>query len=43
MLNIATMGSARLLGPASVGLLAGLPFLTVAAAAFIRAKTGDAR
>ena len=36
-------GSARLLGPASVGLLAGLPFLTVAAAAFIRAKTGDAR
>lgn len=34
-------GAARLLGPAPMGILAGLPFLATAAAVFIRAKTGN--
>ena len=40
MLCLADTGSARLLGPAPNGLLAGLPFLAVAAVLFIRAKDG---
>ena len=35
---LADTGSARLLGPAPMGLLAGLPFLTVATLLFLRGK-----
>ena len=34
-------GASRLLGPTPMGLLAGLPFLAVATAVFIRAKAGE--
>lgn len=40
MVCLPDTGSARLLGPAPVGLLAGLPLLIAAAALFIRARKG---
>ncbi len=38
---LADTGSARLLGPAPMGLLAGLPFLTVATLLFLRGKEAN--